>query len=127
MQRNVTQSKKAVTNNRNLYYINLDICHGIFQELPILTFRRNKNLNHDLMECKNIVNGKVQRLIKNSKNGFQRNIFFHIQYFKSSVAQKRYLIFHDFNCKIKLLIYLIECTICRVQYVRKLKCSLMLG
>ena len=27
MQRNVTQSKKAVTNNRNLYYINLDICH----------------------------------------------------------------------------------------------------
>ena len=60
------------------------------------------------MECKNIVNGKVQRLIKNSKNGFERNIFFHIQYFKSSVAQKRYLIFHDFNCKIKLL-----CAVCQ--------------
>ena len=42
----------------------------------------------------------------------------HTQSFKSSVTQKTY-IFHDLNCKSKLLIYLMECRICRIQYIGK--------
>ena len=41
------------------------------------------------------------------------------QSFKSSVTQKAYHIFHDLNCKSKLLIYLMECRIYRIQYIGK--------
>ena len=40
-----------------------------FQEPPILTFRRNGNL-YDLLGCKNIVYGKLQRLSKKKKIEF---------------------------------------------------------
>ena len=43
----------------------------------------------------------------------------HTQSFKSSVTQKTYHIFNDLNCKSKLLIYLMECRICPIQYIGK--------
>ena len=43
----------------------------------------------------------------------------HTQSFKSSVTQKKIHIFHDLDCKSKLLIYLMECRICRIQYIGK--------
>ena len=39
--------------------------------------------------------------------------------FKSSVTQKIYHIFHDLNCKSKLLIYLMECRIWCIQQIGK--------
>ena len=46
----------------------------MFQELPILAFRRSRNL-HDLLGCKSIVDGKQQRLSKKKKNGFSTKCF----------------------------------------------------
>ena len=43
----------------------------------------------------------------------------HTQSFKSSVTQKKIHIFHDLDCKSKLLIYLMECRICCIQYIGK--------
>ena len=118
----------AISNNWDLLHINQEF-KDVFQKTPILAFRRNKNLD-DLLGCKNIVDRKVQRLSKKKKIGFSTKCFsklenlcceevVHTQSFKSSVTQKTYHIFHDLNCKSKLLIYPMECRICGIQYTGK--------
>ena len=49
------------------------------------------------------------------------NQVLHRQSFQSSVTQKAYHTFYDLNCKSKLLIYLMECRICHIQYTGKLE------
>ena len=126
--RTLPNVKRAISNNWNLLHVNQEF-KDVFQEPPILAFRRNRNL-YDLLGCKNIVDGKVQRLPKKKKIGFSTKCFsksgnlcckqvVHTQSFKSSVTQKTYHISHDLNCKSKLLIYLMECRICRIQYIGK--------
>ena len=39
--------------------------------------------------------------------------------FRSYQTQQLYTIFHKLNCKSKFIIYLMECVLCKVQYVRK--------
>ena len=100
-----------------------------FQEPRIFALRRNRNL-FDLLGCKNIVDEKLPRLSKKKKIGFSTMCFsrlrnlcgkqvLHTQFSKISLTQKTYHIFQDFNCKWKLLIYLLECRICRIKYVGK--------
>ena len=125
--RTLPNVKTAIPNNWNLLHTNQEF-RDAFQEPPILAFRRNRNL-YDLLGCKNIVDGKLQRLSKKEKFGFSTKCFSksgnlcseqvaHTQSFKSRVTQKTY-IFHDLNCKSKLLIYLMECRICRIEYIGK--------
>ena len=126
--RTLPNVKRAISNNWNLLHINQEF-KDVFQEPPILAFRRNRNL-YDPQGCKNIVNGKLQRLFKKKKIGFSTKCFskwgnlcckqvLHTQSFKSSVTQKTCHILHDLNCKSKLLIYLMECRVCRIQYTGK--------
>ena len=121
--RTLPNVKRAITNNWNLLHKNQEF-KDVFQEPPILAFRRNRNL-YDLLECKNIVHEKIQRQSKKKKNRFPTKCFsklgnlcckqvLHMQSFKSSVTRKRYHIFYDHNCKSKLLILLMECRICRM-------------
>ena len=111
-----------------MLHINQEI-KDVFQEPPILAFRKNKNF-YVLLGCKNIIGGKLQRLSKKKKIRFSTKFFSksgnsgckqveQTQSIKSSVTQKTYYIFHDLNCKRKLLIYLMECRICRIQYIGK--------
>ena len=126
--RTLPNVKRPISNNRNLLHINQEF-KDVFQEPPILAFRRNRNL-YDLLGCKNIVDGKLQRLSNNKKIGFPAKCFskagnlcckhvLHTQSFKSGVTQKTYHIFHDLNCKSRLLVYLMECRICGIQYIGK--------
>ena len=55
--RTLHNAKKAITSNWNLLHINQEF-KDVFQEPPILAFRRNKNL-YNLLGCKNIVDGKL--------------------------------------------------------------------
>ena len=41
--------------------------------------------------------------------------------FKSQKTSKTWKIFHNTNCKTEYVIYLLECIICNLQYVRKNK------
>ena len=70
--RTLPNVKKVLGNNWNLLQINKEF-QDIFQKIPILAFRRNKNL-HDLLECKNILNNRVQKNSKN-KTGFSTKRF----------------------------------------------------
>ena len=55
--RTLPNVKRAISNNWNLLHINQEF-KDVFQEPPILAFRRNRNL-YDLLGCKNIVDGKL--------------------------------------------------------------------
>ena len=43
----------------------------------------------------------------------------HLQDFETIVTQKTYNIFHDLDWKSKLLIFIMECRICYIQYIGK--------
>ena len=96
--RTLPNVKRAISNNWNLLHINQEF-KDVFQEPPILAFRRNRNLYY-LLGCKNMVDRKVQRLSKKKKIGFSTKCF-------------------SKSGKSKLLIYLMECRICRIQYIGK--------
>ena len=66
--RTLPNVKRAISNNWNLLHINQKF-KDVFQEPPILAFRRNRNL-YDLLGCKNIVDGKLERLSKKKKWDF---------------------------------------------------------
>ena len=70
--RTLPNLKKVITNNWDLLQINKEF-QDIFQQIPILAFRTNKNL-HDLLGSKNIVNNGVQKNSKN-KSGFSTKCF----------------------------------------------------
>ena len=57
--RTLPNVKKVIANSWDLLQINKKF-QDIFQQIPILAFRRNKSL-HDLLGCKNIVNNRVQK------------------------------------------------------------------
>ena len=125
--RTLPNLKKVITNNWDLLQINKEF-QDIFQQIPILAFRTNKNL-HDLLESKNIVNNRVQKNSK-SKIGFSTKCFsksgnlcckqvVHSNNFTSNITKRTYSIFHKLDCKCKLVIYLMECTLYHNQYIGK--------
>ena len=70
--RTLPNVKRAISNNWNLLHINQEF-KDLFQKPPILAFRRNRNL-YDLLGCKNVVDGKVQRLSKKKKLDFPPSV-----------------------------------------------------
>ena len=72
LQPHFTEHEKVITNTWNLPRINKEF-QDIFQQIPVLAFRKNKSLYYRL-GYKNFVNNSVQ---KNSKNkiGFSTKCF----------------------------------------------------
>ena len=106
----------------------------IFSELPMIAFKRNKNLG-DILGSKNLSNSKVVRYkrsytIKRCKpctENISKKCCKQLKdtnSFKSTITGKEYKIFHDCNCLSKNLIYLMECSICNKQYVGKTQTTL---
>ena len=61
--------------NQKLEYLEYEPrLQDIFEEPSILTFGRKKKL-HVLLECENILNGKIQRQTNNNKMDFFNKIF----------------------------------------------------
>ena len=140
LNRTLSNVKTTITNTWNFFHINQEfkyVFQGhqefkyVFEGQPILAFRRNKNL-YDLLECYNIEDRKLQRQSKKNTIGFSTTCFsksgnmcckhfLHMQSFKSSVTHQTFHIFDDLDCKSKLLVYLMECRICRMEYVWKSK------
>ena len=106
--RTLPNVKRAVSNDSNLVHINQKF-KDVFQEPSILAFRRNRNL-YDLPGCKNLIDGKLQRLSKKKKIGFSTvsqnrgaygvSYVVNTQSFKSSVTQKTYHIFMTLTVRV---------------------------
>ena len=102
---------------------------NVFEKPPIIAYRRNKNLR-DLIGSNNIINN--EKICESKKltvgkcqpcKGRMGNLCCEqvkdTEDFKSNVTGKEYKIFHTVNCKSTFLIYLMECSICKIQYVGK--------
>ena len=112
----------------HLLYINPNLAE-IFQSPPILAFRRNKNLR-DIIVTKLIENGKVKRKFTNKIQGKctpclanNRTLcckqVVYTTTFRSNQTNSIFQIYHNLNCKSKYVIYLLECTKCKIKYVGK--------
>ena len=102
---------------------------GLFQEKPITAFKRNRNLKK-LIRSNCVENGKV----KQAKNTFTidkcspclskpgnlccSQLISPVTII-SQQTERIFKIYHNFNCKSQYFIYLMECTLCDIQYVGK--------
>ena len=120
--------KAAIDKHWNILKIN-EKMQEIFQEKPMMAYRRNRNLG-DILGQKTIYNGKVIRKDISKEKGncgpcLTRNDNLCCKQikktttFKSHITKKKYNIFHRVNCKSRYVIYLLECSICQKQYVGK--------
>ena len=101
----------------------------IFQSPPILAFHQNKNLR-DIIATKLIENGKVKRqftnkiqgkctpCLANNKTLCCKQVV-HTTTFRSNQTNRIFKIYHNLNCKSKYVIYLLECTKCKILNVGK--------
>ena len=62
--------------------------------------------------------GKCRPCLTNSRNLCCRQIT-ETSTFMSQQTKENFKIFHNVNCKSKYVIYLLECQICKIQYVGK--------
>ena len=95
-----------------------------------MAFKRNRNLR-DMIGQKTLLNNKVQRKksIRTQKgwcspcNSHGKNeCCSHVRNtneFKSNVTKEKFKIHHRVNCRSKFVIYLLECILCKIQYVGK--------
>ena len=112
----------------HLLYINPNLAE-IFQNPPILAFHQNKNLR-EIIGTKLIESSKVKRKFTNKIQGkctpcLANNItlcckqIVHKTTFRSNQTNRIFNISHNLNYKSMYVIYLLECTKCKIQYVRK--------
>ena len=126
--RTLPKIKEIVMKHWHLLHINPNLAE-IFQSPPILAFHGNKNLR-DIIGTKLIENDKVKRKFKNKiqgkyKPGLANNRTLcckqvvHTTTFRSNQTSRIFQIYHNFNFKSKYVIYPLECTKCKMQYVGK--------
>ena len=94
----------------------------VFPEPPLIAFRRCKNLKDILVRARlnNEGNGGT------GKKGCSRcgksrcqvcNVMSNSEHFHSNIDSREYRINYSFNCDSSNVVYLLECTVCGVQYV----------
>ena len=126
--RTLLKIKEIVMKHWHLLHINPNLAE-IFQNPAILAFRRNKNLKY-IFVTKLIENGKVKRKFTNKVQGKCRPCLgnnrtlcskqvANITPFRSNQTNRIYQIYHNLNCKRKYVIYLLECTKCKIQFLGK--------
>ena len=112
----------------HLLHINPNLAE-IFQNSPISAFHQNKNLR-DIIGTKLIESRKVKRKFTNKIQGkrtpyLANNItlcckqIVHKTTFRSNQTNRIFNISHNLNYMSKYVIYLLECTKCKIQYFRK--------
>ena len=125
--KNLPNLKKAIDENWKILSINPELAR-IFEEKPILAFRRNPNLQnlicrHKLKNNKPIIpgdnkTGKCTPCRSHLKNKCCKQMMSTDHFFNRKTKQK-FFIRHNLNCKSDKVIYLIECTLCQKGYVGK--------
>ena len=100
-----------------------------FQEQPITAFKRNKNLK-EIIGGTRIENGKVKKFRIPFRTGkctpclsgartLCCNQVLTTNTFMSQQTKRTFNIFFNLNCKSEYVIYLMECILCKMQYVGK--------
>ena len=119
---------KTITKNWNILRVNKNL-KKIFKNEPITAFKQNKNIQ-EIIGTHWIDNGRIKKDLKTLKEGnctLWRSKAGNVcckqvkttTTFKSQQTNKTWKIFHNTICKTEYAIYLLECIICNLQYVRK--------
>ena len=101
----------------------------LFQEQTINAFKRNKNLK-EIIGGTHIENGKVKKFnippragkcapCLSSTRTLSCNQVLTTNRFMSQQTKRTFNIFVNLNCKSEYVIYLMECILCKMQYVGK--------
>ena len=109
--------------------------HNVFDKTPTIAFKRNKNIQ-ELIGGNLIKDGKlIKRNEVKNKNGKSKTCntsnrtslcctqVVNTNTFKSNQTNRVFNIYHTITCKSQWLIYLLECTLCNIQYVGKSETS----
>ena len=100
----------------------------VFPEPPLIAFRRCKNLK-DMLDRARLSNEGNRGTNKKgcSRCGKSRcqvcNVMSNSEHFHSNIDSREYRINYSFNCDSSNVVYLLECTVCGVQYVGSSKYS----
>ena len=94
----------------------------VFPEPPLIAFRRYKNLKDMLVRARLSNEGNGGTDEKGcSRCGKSRcqvcNVMNNCEHFHSNIDSRKYRINYSFNCDSSNVVYLLECTVCGVQYV----------
>ena len=101
----------------------------IFENEPLLAFRKNKNLRQliakntiekikKLLTTSKFTNGKCSLCFSNSRTLCGKQVI-KTEHFKSNQTYRTFRIFQKTTCKSNFIIYLLECELCKIQYVGK--------
>ena len=99
----------------------------------MIAFKRNKNVG-ELIGGNTIKNNKVQKSNEIKRKGkctpcYSNNRALcckqlqNTETFKSFQTKQTFRIYHHLSCKSKYIIYLMECNLCKIQYVGKSETS----
>ena len=110
--------------NQKRLKINKDFEY-VFTERPIIAFRQNRNLQNILGKKTSVNRTAVSNIDQNGVLGSYNSKLNNLwctqvtSTFKSTVTYKTFEIYSKVNCKIKYLMYLIECILCNKRYTGK--------
>ena len=101
----------------------------VFENKPLLAFRKNKNLrqliggntiekNKKLLTTNKFTNGKCSPCFSNSRTLCCKQVI-KTEHFKSNQTNRTFTISQKTNCKSNFIIYLLECKLSKIQYVGK--------
>ena len=118
----------VVRKNWNMFQTNKSL-RELFQEQPITAFKRNKNIK-EIIGGTRIENGKVKKFSIPSITGkctpclsgartLCCNQVLTTNTFMSQQTKRAFNIFFNLNCKSEYVIHLMECILCKMQYVGK--------
>ena len=126
--RKLPMMHKIINKHWNVLQINQGLPET-FQNNPLVAYKRNKNLQ-EITGGHTIKNGKVLKVHSKNRKGKCEpcntskpslccDQVIDTSTFRSYQRQQLYTIFHKLNCKIKFIIYLMNCVLCKVQYLGK--------
>ena len=106
------------------------ILQKVFENKPMITYKRNKNFGelrggHTLQGGKvfktylQIIKDKSKSCNTRNKSSFCCTQLVNTKTFESYQTKKMFKIFHKLNCTSNFAMYLMKCTLCKVQYAGK--------
>ena len=101
----------------------------LFENKLLLAFRKNKNLrqliggntiekNKKLLTTNKFTNGKCSPCFSNSRTLYCIQVI-KTEHDKSNQTSRTFRIFQKTTCKSNFIVYLLECELCKIQFVGK--------
>ena len=120
--------KGIIEKHWHILHVNSDL-EKVFHNKPLFAFRKNTNLKqilggHIIENIKKAISsaklgqGTCTPCYSNSRTLCCKQVQ-KTETFKSNQTNEVFKIFHTINCKSNFIIYLMECKLCKLQYVGK--------